>query len=553
MKKLISLTMAALLTAGVLLTELPGAGAKSALTASAATAVNETTAAHSTIATAQAVSSNTTINGTTQINGSYDYYQYSLPSSGKLTVTLKAYDSMSFRLYDATGNELDWEYVSLDTTVGFGTETFDYYLEPGTYNIGVYGYDAAAYTLTAAYAAITTNETERNDTIATAQTAVSGTTYTGIMAITDATDVYKVTLASPSKLQLDFTLFFSSAQLIIYDSKSAVVKDEYAFWDQAAGKATEQFSYYLERGTYYIAVYSAYQHGKYTLKATTSAVSGNDTEPNNTLAKAQAISVNKTYKGMLATTETDDYFKFTLTSAKHVTINCKSVIEGCDLYLLNSSGKKLESKYLYNDSTLGYDQISFEVSLAKGTYYLQFDSSYYDGTYSFEVSTKTNVSALTASYPPDMTYTGKVLKPTLIVKDGSTKLKAGTDYTLTYKNNTAVGVAIITVTGKGDYTGSGYRYFQIVPKKTTLSSVTAGTKKATLKYTKVSGVTGYEIYRATSKTGTYTKIKTTSATSFANTGLTKGKTYYYKVRTYKTVNGVKYYSAYSAVKYAKAK
>ncbi|WP_081772898.1 S8 family serine peptidase [Bacillus sp. EB01] len=69
-----------------------------------------------------------------------------------------------------------------------------------------------------------------------------------------------------------------------------------------------------------------------------------------------------------------------------------------------------------------------------------------------------------------------------------------------------------------------------------------------------SEATGYEVYRATSKTGKYTKVATVtkgSVTSVVNTKLTKGKTYYYKVRAVKTVSGKKYYSGYSSVGSAK--
>ena len=58
--------------------------------------------------------------------------------------------------------------------------------------------------------------------------------------------------------------------------------------------------------------------------------------------------------------------------------------------------------------------------------------------------------------------------------------------------------------------------------------------------------TGYQIYRATSKDGTYKKIASTKSTSYTNNKLTTGKTYYYKIRSYKKV-GEKYkYSSYSS-------
>jgi Zn-dependent metalloprotease/uncharacterized protein YjdB len=63
----------------------------------------------------------------------------------------------------------------------------------------------------------------------------------------------------------------------------------------------------------------------------------------------------------------------------------------------------------------------------------------------------------------------------------------------------------------------------------------------------VSGASGYEVYRSTSSTGTYSKVSTTSALSYTNTGLTTGKSYYYKVRAYRTVGTMKVYSSYCSV------
>lgn len=66
---------------------------------------------------------------------------------------------------------------------------------------------------------------------------------------------------------------------------------------------------------------------------------------------------------------------------------------------------------------------------------------------------------------PSVTYTGKALKPTVTVKCGSKTYKNGTDYTLTYKNNTKVGTATVVVTGKGKLlTGSKSITFKINPK-----------------------------------------------------------------------------------------
>ncbi len=89
-----------------------------------------------------------------------------------------------------------------------------------------------------------------------------------------------------------------------------------------------------------------------------------------------------------------------------------------------------------------------------------------------------------------------------------------------------------------------------VPAKTNLSSVkNVKGKKATLTWKKVDGATGYKVYRATKKNGNYTSVKTVkNVKTWTDSKLTKDKTYYYKVRAYKTVDGSKVYGVYSDVK-----
>ena len=94
--------------------------------------------------------------------------------------------------------------------------------------------------------------------------------------------------------------------------------------------------------------------------------------------------------------------------------------------------------------------------------------------------------------------------------------------------------------------------------KTTAPALTvkAGSKKASLSWKKVSGATGYRVYMATSKNGSYkqvTTIKKAATVKYTKTGLTKGKTYYFKVVAYKTVDGKTITGTYSTVKSVKVK
>jgi uncharacterized repeat protein (TIGR02543 family) len=61
------------------------------------------------------------------------------------------------------------------------------------------------------------------------------------------------------------------------------------------------------------------------------------------------------------------------------------------------------------------------------------------------------------------TYTGAKLTPEFRVYYGKTLLTLGTEYSVAYKNNTNVGTATITITGRGNYTGRVIKTFEIDP------------------------------------------------------------------------------------------
>ena len=131
-------------------------------------------------------------------------------------------------------------------------------------------------------------------------------------------------------------------------------------------------------------------------------------------------------------------------------------------------------------------------------------------------------------------------------------MKKGTDYTVSYKNNKKVGTATITVTGKGNYTGTVTKTFKINPKGTSLKKLTKGKKqfKATWKAQKTQ-TTGYQIQYSTNKkfkSGNKTvKVKKNKTTSNTVKKLKAKKKYYVRIRTFKTVNGKKFCSGWSKV------
>lgn len=71
------------------------------------------------------------------------------------------------------------------------------------------------------------------------------------------------------------------------------------------------------------------------------------------------------------------------------------------------------------------------------------------------------IEDLVVDYQREMSFTGKEIRPTVTIRDGDYVLKQGTDYDLTYQNNVNPGRAVITITGKGGYTGQKALSFTI--------------------------------------------------------------------------------------------
>lgn len=155
---------------------------------------------------------------------------------------------------------------------------------------------------------------------------------------------------------------------------------------------------------------------------------------------------------------------------------------------------------------------------------------------------------------PSYVYTGRDIGPGVTVKNSQgVALKYKTDYTLTYApGRTNVGTYTIIVNFMGNYSGTKTLSFDIIPKSTTISSLTAQSQAFTVKWNlqKVQ-TTGYQLQY--SQYSNFTNSRTlnyanTSTSSVTRNYMGANKRYYVRVRTYKTVNGKTYYSAWSTVK-----
>lgn len=181
-------------------------------------------------------------------------------------------------------------------------------------------------------------------------------------------------------------------------------------------------------------------------------------------------------------------------------------------------------------------------------------------TMSFKITQK-DISDLT--FTPSLetvvyNYTGAYRTPavSVVFKDamdnvGNTRsytLKKDTDYKVLYEDNKKVGTATVIFTGTGNFKGLHVENFTIRPQSTILRKLIKGKKQFKVVWKKqVTQMSGYQIQYATNKKFKSSKKVTSKKATTSKTikKLKSKKTYYVRVRTYKNVDGIKYYSKWS--------
>ena len=145
-----------------------------------------------------------------------------------------------------------------------------------------------------------------------------------------------------------------------------------------------------------------------------------------------------------------------LTPAPTVTFNGKTLVNGTDYtvaYANNTSAGTATATVTFKGNYSGTAKATFKVAAA-------------------------SVSSASVSVAAQ-TYTGSALTPAVTVKLGEKTLAKGTDYTVAYSNNTNAGTASVTITGKGNYTGTKASTFAISAADASKASVSVAAQTYT--------------------------------------------------------------------------
>ncbi len=243
-------------------------------------------------------------------------------------------------------------------------------------------------------------------------------------------------------------------------------------------------------------------------------------------------------------------------SATKLTYNGKN--QKPEVIVTNSKGKAISSKYYtvtYPKATKNVGEYTVTVKFKK----------YYSGSKKLTFSivpaaptiekVKSKSSTITTTWEAASGITGyriylyydgeKISSKTLNAKTTSYQFDD-----LTSGENYEIRLVAYKKVDDTNYTSKSTKYKTATATGTPkISKITAGSGKAKVTWKDVKGEDGYYIYYSTKKDGTYKYRKAAAdATELSVSGLQSGKTYYFKIRSYKETDNGRVYSSYSEVK-----
>lgn len=326
---------------------------------------------------------------------------------------------------------------------------------------------------------------ETNTTFEKARELEFGSSMAGTFSESDGRRYYKFSLDRASRLSLGFE-DSAHRSIKIYD---ASLTEIYSF-NSGYGSFTLS-PIYLTGGFYYISI-ECYSNAIVSFIANVDPMGESFTETqdvNNDMASdASEINLKKKYKGVLALNDNIDYYRFQVPAAGQITFNMTNSVSDTVKYSFYDQSLNPS----YTNIVRGDYKTIQPVQVKRGVYYLAI--------------AKEDVNRGTGSYTFSIDYT--------------------------QKGSTSPNTSNVTV------------------KQAKINSVRNSARKSmTVKWGRVSGASGYELWYSTNagfKKGIVKKRSSSSVTSKTYSGLKKARTYYVKVRAYKNVNGAMKYGKWSS-------
>jgi Calpain family cysteine protease/Bacterial pre-peptidase C-terminal domain len=308
-----------------------------------------------------------------------DYYSFSLNEARNFQLNLSGLTSdVNVELLDANTNIL-----KSSANTGVTAESIATQLNPGKFFVRVYSSTGVNSNYGLNLSATIVNP-DAGDTILTAKDInINNSSFSTSETVSgiDTNDYYRFTLNDSSNFSVKLEGLTGDANLHLLNSAGQTIGKS-----ETGGTASESISTKLLKGTYYLR---AFPNNSNTIKYTlTSSASALPADTDGTLVQAKQITVDSTqrsYQDSVGTFDTNDYYKFNLTSLSNVNIGLGGLSSDANLYLLDSSGNVLK-----RSENGGTTAENITQQLGAGTYHIRVFPNSNASTINYTLSTQTS-------------------------------------------------------------------------------------------------------------------------------------------------------------------
>lgn len=348
-----------------------------------------------------------------------DYYGFQTTKDGYIVINLqhsKVTGWQNKAIYavtvcDTSGNSI---YEMTSKAEDESTDSIKLGLSAGKYYIKVAGQNAyydGNYVIKTTFKACSTWEHESNDTYDTANTAVSGTTYSGDIRTYSDVDYFKTSLSANGYINVKLTHPVVSGQettnMFVLSVIRKVDKDQYTevYTTKIRGGDTSISTpnLGLPKGEYYIKIAGTGNTTGTLLSGTSYPVnydvcikvktaSDREVESNDSAATANTVKNGKTYYGSTSSSSDKDYYKIKMSKAGYLQIkfghkNSQSTASCYNVVLYNKDNSEI---YKFTNTGTETSYTSCKLGLDAGEYYVCVSqaSTLYTGDYTICLTQK---------------------------------------------------------------------------------------------------------------------------------------------------------------------
>ena len=348
-----------------------------------------------------------------------DYYGFQTTKDGYIVINLqhsKVTGRQNKAIYavivcDTSGNSI---YEMTSKAEDEATDSIKLGLSAGKYYIKVAGQNAyygGNYVIKTTFKACSTWEHESNDTYDTANTAVSGTTYSGDIRTYSDVDYFKTSLSANGYINVKLTHPVVSGQettnMFVLSVIRKVDKDQYTevYTTKIRGGDTSISTpnLGLPKGEYYIKIAGTGNTTGTLLSGTSYPVNydvcikaktagDREVESNDSAATANTVKNGKTYYGSTSSSSDKDYYKIKMSKAGYLQIkfghkNSQSTASCYNVVLYNKDNSEI---YKFTNTGTETSYTSCKLGLDAGEYYVCVSqaSTLYTGDYTICLTQK---------------------------------------------------------------------------------------------------------------------------------------------------------------------